>query len=168
MGIAVLSAAGPFLGLFFNVFFQIFLFRTFLKKNLLKSIIFGFCSGGACLLCLKSAWGDKAGTILADTATYILLSYGYFHFLNLTETARRIRILCELKEASPDGLTQAQILERYNAQEILDRRLERLVKNGQVICRDGRYYIGKPIMLIAAKTTSVFKRMLLGRRPKNG
>jgi hypothetical protein len=164
MGIAVLGVAGPFLGLLLNVFFQILSFRIYFKKDLLKSIVYGFCSGGICLGYLEVVWGPKVGGSMADMATYILLSYGYFHFLNLTETARRIRILRELKEAAPDGLTRVQILERYSAEEILGKRLGRLVKNGQIVCRDERYSIGKPIILFAAKTILFFKKMLLSPR----
>jgi hypothetical protein len=51
---------------------------------------------------------------LTNVVIYFALSYCYFHFVNLGETARRIRMLRELY-ASHEGLTVGEILDRYNA-----------------------------------------------------
>lgn len=91
------------------------------------------------------------------------LSYCYFVFINLGETARRIRILKEVLDA-PEGLSLEEILRRYNANEIIERRLQRLLVNGQIIIRDDKYYIGKPLMLWMAKIVVAFKFILLGKK----
>ena len=44
--------------------------------------------------------------------TYGVLSFGYFHFINLGETARRIRIIREI-DAAGRPLTREVILDRY-------------------------------------------------------
>jgi len=93
---------------------------------------------------------------------YAALGYCYFHFINLGETARRIRILRELYEA-PEGLSQEEILERYNAKHIVDMRTHRLIHNSQIVERDGRYYIGNPVMFFIARSITMLKFFILRR-----
>ncbi|NIP99144.1 MAG: hypothetical protein GWM98_01035, partial [Nitrospinaceae bacterium] len=91
------------------------------------------------------------GNLATNLLIFAALGYCYFHFVNLGETARRIRIVRELEE-SPDGLTLPQLLERYNARMILRVRVRRLVDNGQLILREGRYFIGNPTLLLISRT----------------
>ena len=93
--------------------------------------------------------------------------YCYFHFVNLGETARRIRILTELWE-SGDGLSRNEILERYDASHIVNVRLQRMINKKQIIVENGRYYIGKPIMLYMARAIVMMKLVLLRRRSELG
>jgi hypothetical protein len=81
----------------------------------------------------------------------------------LGETARRVRILRELWE-SQDGLSVDELLMRYNASEIFGIRLQRMISNEQIQLRNGRYYIGKPVMLYMAKAIVMMKLILLKRR----
>ena len=99
----------------------------------------------------------------ANFIIYASLGYCYFHFINLGETARRIRILREIYD-SKDGLTMEEILQKYNSKEIVDKRIGRLINNGQVLYKNGRYYIGNPTMLIITKIIVAMKLLLLGRR----
>jgi hypothetical protein len=99
----------------------------------------------------------------ANAFTYSALGYCYFHFINLGETARRIRILRELYD-SKNGLSKDEILSKYNAHQIISKRIERLVNNGQIIFKDGRYYIGHPMMLLIAKIIVMMKCMVLGKK----
>ena len=98
-----------------------------------------------------------------STVTYIALGYCYFHFINLGETARRVRIAIELWE-SEIGLSMDEILKRYNALMIINVRLQRMISNKQIVHRDGRYYIAKPIMLYLAKAIVIMKLILLNKR----
>ena len=103
------------------------------------------------------------GQLSMVMVTYFALGYCYFHFINLGETARRIRILRELQE-SKNGLTLEGILKRYNALAIINVRLQRMISNKQIVLQAGRYYIGSPLMLYMAKTLIFFKWVLLRRR----
>ena len=94
---------------------------------------------------------------------YLALYNGYFHFLNMGETARRIRILMELM-ISKDGLSLDEIFNHYNAQEIINRRLDRLIETKQIIKRDNKYYINNSTMLFIAKSIDMLKLILLGRK----
>lgn len=64
---------------------------------------------------------------------------------------------------APDGLTYEQVLERYNGQSQVEARLTRLLGGGQIVLRDGRYRIGKPVMLLIARVMVALKRLLLGK-----
>lgn len=149
----------PFIGLAANVLIQVFLFRFFPQVGLLRSLFVGFVSGLPVLFLM-----GPGAILTSNLIIYILLGYCYFHFVNMSETARRIRILLELK-AAPEGLSLREILERYNSRDIIESRLARLVSNGQVVCRNGKYYIGNPAMLIIAGSTAVVKRVIFGKMP---
>ncbi len=101
-------------------------------------------------------------SVFINIVSYSALGYCYFHFVNLGETARRIRLLRELSESNA-GLSMDEILQRYNAKEIIENRLNRLLKSGQVIHKDNRYYIGKPVMLFMSKMVVFAKRFILGK-----
>lgn len=146
---------------------QVFIFRLMPRNGLLKSLLFGFVFGllneaGFILYFFTRAadfYKFSIGDCFVNVITYCCLAYCYFHFVNLGETARRIRILRELKE-TPGGLTQSDILARYNAGEIINRRLERLVANRQVVVKDGRYFIATPVVLYMAKFMFFLKAIL--------
>lgn len=157
-----LDLLAPMAGLFANCLWHIFSFRSFLKGRMLASLSIGFLAG-ACFFMFFSIAANIGFQVSAENLlVYILLSYCYFHFVNLGETARRIRLLRELKE-SDGGLTLEEMRSRYNANEILSRRLDRLIKNGQVVLKEERYFIAKPIMLSIAKMMLFLKHLLLKR-----
>ena len=106
--------------------------------------------------------GEEISIIIANVIMYSALGYCYFNFINLGETARRIRILRELFD-SENGLALEEILQRYNAGEMVQRRVDRLINNGQVIEKNGKYYVGKPILLIIAKFIVVMKLLFIGK-----
>jgi hypothetical protein len=161
----------PLFGLLTNVIVQLSRCRYAKKGGLLGSVFEGFVSGYAVMLAIEGAYCLSAkpdlvecvGQITLSTITYVALGYGYFHFINLGETARRVRILRELWE-SQDGLSVDELLMRYNASEIFGIRLQRMISNEQIQLRNGRYYIGKPVMLYMAKAIVMMKLILLKRR----
>ncbi len=163
----LLAPAGA---LMLNVMSQVSVFRFFPKIGLLKSILFGFVIGMMGLFFGdiiafegKSDFAEIASILIVNFIIYLSFAYCYFHFINLGETARRIRILREIYD-SKTGLLEQEILERYNSRHILGMRLNRLINNGQIIFKDDRYFIGKPIMLLIAKIIVAMKIALLGKR----
>ncbi len=154
-----------------NVLSQVFCARFFPKIGLLKSVFFGFVFGFLGLVFLgvyflpeiSLPMNERLADFAVLAITYVSFGYCYFHFLNLGETARRIRILRELSE-SKGGFTREQLLERYSALEIIERRLTRLLGNGQILCKDDAYYIGSPVVLLMAKSLVFLKFILLGKK----
>ena len=98
----------------------------------------------------------------ANLLVYSALSYCYFHFINLCLTARRIRLVRDLFGA-PGGLTLAQILESYNARDMVKKRVQRLLGSGQIVEQNGRYFVGKPVILFAARIMVILKFIFLGK-----
>jgi len=165
-----LHMLSPIAALAINVLAQICYCRFVSNKQLLKSLFFGFFCGMFMLFLIEvfyvaqlpSSVLKNIPSVFINIASYSALGYCYFHFVNLGETARRIRMLRELSE-SKGGLSVDEILERYNAKEIIENRLNRLLKSGQVIYKDNRYYIGKPVMLFMSKMVVFAKRFILGK-----
>lgn len=166
----LLYALVPVAGLAVTVAVQVALIRARHGAGLLRSLFEGWGAGLAAVL-VAEGWAaaavplpaaDRLPLVVVNVATHGLLWYCYFHFVNLGVTARRPRLLIELAGA-PGGLTYAQVLERYDARYQIEARLERLLGGGQVVLRDGRYRIGKPLMLHIARIIVVLKRLLLGK-----
>jgi len=161
------------LGLMVNVLAQAVSFKVFSGKGvgLLRSICLGFAAGLLAVLFIESRIFsgissdplDSVGVSAATLIIYGLSGYCYFHFVNMGQTARRIRILRELAE-SKEGLSLEGILEKYDAKEIVRRRLDRLLATGQIICKDGRYYMGKGAVLWMSRSVSSLKFFLLGNK----
>jgi hypothetical protein len=173
--IGFLHAFSSVIGLTVNVVSQVLAARYMRQSGLLKSVFIGFASGVCGLLflewlccpgaCFFSA--ENIFSVFASIITYSALGYGYFHFVNLGETARRIRILRELAD-SENGLSVKEILLRYNAKNMIEARLGRLIRSGQIRYENNSYYIGKPFVLWMAKITAVLKFIILGRKSKSG
>jgi len=67
------------------------------------------------------------------------LSFAYFQFFGMTETARRIRILRDLFERG--GVSRQEFQKRYGADAMFFVRLERLSAWKQIELKDGRYVL---------------------------
>ena len=114
------------------------------------------------LLTKSGATHEALSLAAANVILYGSLGYGYFHFLNLGETARRIRILREI-ESAPEGLSHQEILQRYSAAAIVERRLGRLLTTGQIVLRDGRYHVARKEVVRMARLVRLLRLSLLGR-----
>ena len=158
----------PLLSFSVNVTFQVFLFRSRFC-GLLKSEYIGFALG-LVLLSLQISLHpmpleltlDLLAVAIVSVLVFCGLSYCYFHFINLCTTARRIRLVRDLF-ASPDGLTLDQILENYNAQDMLSKRIQRLLNSGQIVEQNGRYFVSKHLVLFAAWLMVILKFIFLGK-----
>jgi hypothetical protein len=160
----------PVISLVINAICQIGYCRCFTDRGLLKSVFAGFIAGMFTLLCIEWYYLTQLPTPLFDNIAsasvnviaYSALGYCYFHFINLSETGRRIRILMELAD-SKNGLFLDEILQRYDAKEIITNRLGRLLKNGQILYKNNRYHIGKPLMLFMSRAVIFLKLFILGK-----
>lgn len=158
----------PIAGFALNVAVQLLSVRIIPGLGVLRSVFTGFGAGGLGVLCAETLLsnGGTVGTIAMTAANLMIygsLGYCYFHFINLGITARRIRILRELY-MSGNGLTLEELLKRYNAGDMVNTRLERLLGSGQVVLKDNRYHIGKPVMLFMSRTIVAMKMIVLGKR----
>jgi glucan phosphoethanolaminetransferase (alkaline phosphatase superfamily) len=161
----------PIICLLINVSIQVFIFRYLPRLGLLKSEYIGFVIGIIFFLLFEfypliinpRITRDFFAIFITNLITYSSLGYCYFHFVNLGETARRIRILRELYD-SKNGLSLEELLQRYNAEEILERRISRMLNNRQIILKEERYYIASPALLLMARAITMMKQIILGKR----
>jgi len=65
---------------------------------------------------------------------YILCIFGPY------ETSVRMRLVREIS-ASSTGLSKGELLQKYNAEKIVDMRLRRLVGSGDIVEKDGLYRV---------------------------
>lgn len=167
----ILHSLSSIIGLIFNVIIQVICYMILPKFGLLKSIFAGFIFGfiglvfieTKILFIIKDLQIDFYFGLTANILTYLALSYCYFHFINWGETARRIRIMREIYD-SGGGLALEDILKRYNAKEIIDKRIGRLINNKQIILHDDKYYIGNSSMLIITKIITSLKKIIMGKK----
>ncbi|QPJ65337.1 MAG: hypothetical protein G3M78_08010 [Candidatus Nitrohelix vancouverensis] len=171
MDYSLLNLLSPFIGLAVNLAVQVASYRLIARLALLQSLFVGCGAGwlglglfeGGLLTATDRDGISFAAQFVVNSTIYFLLAYNYFHFINMGETARRIRILRELHE-SENGLSQEEILERYNAQDMIRLRMQRLLNNGQIIQKGGRYYIANPTVLRIAQCVTWLKWIMLGKR----
>lgn len=135
--------------------------------GVIVSVVAGFAAVVALvLLYARRAAGsplEDSGTAVAWAVAYLALAYTYvFGFFNLSESARRVRLLVELRAAGARGLALEEILAAYNARMIVEARLGRMLAGAQITERDGRYVIRQSLMLTVAKILVMGKLVLLG------
>jgi hypothetical protein len=150
-----------------NCFAQVITIR-YCGAGLLKSVYLGFVIGlffNSLLIVIvftsfESTWDSVAYSIIS-LLTYSALSYCYFHFINLGETARRIRLIREIGsfEHAP---TRVEILERYGPAHIYQKRLDRLVASKQIKLVAGRYVINRPSMYVITFVMEALKHLVFG------
>jgi len=127
-----------------------------------RGVIVSVLAGGCRFLGASAPAPAPGGYVLAWGLTYLALAYTYvFGFFNVSETARRLRLLVELLDAGPRGLSLDAILRAYNARMIVEARLRRLVAGGQLALADGRYVIRRSLGLSVAKLLVGIKLLLL-------
>ena len=149
-----------------NVLAQVLLSR-YSRISLLSTIFLCFFGGifllvALHLLLLPMPLLEQAAALVLNLLIYGSLGYGYFHFVNLGETARRIRILREFDIAG-GSLTLTELKARYNASTILEVRLSRLLRKKQLREEGGNLFIALPQVLWMSQALVGLKRVYLKR-----
>lgn len=109
--------------------------------------------GGLCFYGASSATGPIYIFFIA-----LLSGHVYFHIFNMSETARRIRILLKLKQGK-----SVTISESYSSQEMIAVRLKRLVELKQVTEQAGVYNYRPSILLAVSIALKTYERLLFKR-----
>jgi hypothetical protein len=111
--------------------------------------------------------GDSTADTLALTGMNAVAALGfafcYFNFVNLTIASLRIRVLEEIGD-SGGWLPRVTLLERYGTGSVADIRLERLVRGGHLVERNGRLYSGRLQFLVVARIFDAMRSLILGTR----
>jgi len=79
----------------------------------------------------------------------LLFGYTYFHWFNMSETARRVRVLVRYVAL---GLTpQDSARDAYTHDTVLNNRIPRLLETGTIKLVDGKYEIQRGPLLFATR-----------------
>ncbi|HBG48811.1 MAG TPA: hypothetical protein DDW90_04785 [Cyanobacteria bacterium UBA9971] len=89
---------------------------------------------------------------------YNSLGYAYFHFFNMSETARRIKILLEIKKNKT--LKIENLTQDYKSDFMVKTRLQRLLELNQIKKINEKYFIKGKILLFAAIIIRFLKKIL--------
>ena len=164
------AALLPFAGLAVDVVVQVLVLRAGARFG--RSLAAGFAAGAAAmaaLLCLPAFAGcggdsGREGISLLVYGAYVGFGFGYFSFLNLNQASLRVRIMKELL-AEGGSMAMDELLQRYNADHILDARLARLLE-GRKIHQQRGVYLGGPRseFLRLARLLDVLKLVTTGRK----
>lgn len=166
-----LHVFNPVIGLVVNVSFQILIMRFILPDNVVKSFLISFAIGLVILFTVeayvysamvKSA-ADYISILTVNIVTYFALGYCYSSFLGFGESSIRTRILRELHD-SERGLSEKELAKRYNAKNMFENRIKRLIDNGQLVLQNGRFYIKSNFLAAVAKAIVMLKLMIIGKR----
>lgn len=166
--LSVLIFGSPLVALAANAVAQILLLRLSRGARFMRSMIGGFCVGAGVLavsevfLVPRMPAAEVLGSVLVHLLTYAALAYCYFHFVNLGQSSIRIRIYAEIA-AARDGLSVAQLLSEYNETSLMAMRLHRLVESGDLVVKDGRYFLGRRRLVPVARIIFAAKRFLLAK-----
>lgn len=91
-------------------------------------------------------------------AVYISYSYIYFHVFNMSETARRIRILIQCRSTS--AVEVEKLIDKYTCADMVSNRLKRLVNLKELYSRGDKYVLGRSLLLLPARWLYAFRKIL--------
>lgn len=92
------------------------------------------------------------------------IAYAYFHIFNMSETARRVRMLLQIRRAGPAGLRIQELERQYSQKGMIEARLDRLVRMNQLtLAQDGRYHVAGNTLLWAGRIMSLWRRFVFRR-----
>jgi hypothetical protein len=162
--------ASPMIALAINGLVQIVLLRSTRGAHFMRSIIGGFLAGSAGLLVMEFLllrfpdlfWETIAG-VTVHVLTYVALSYCYFNFVNLGQSSIRIRIYSEIA-ATAKGLSVQDLERDYNESALMAMRLRRLTESGDIVKKDGRFFVGRQRLVPVARIVFAAKQFLLSRK----
>lgn len=130
----------------------IFLFHCTLERGLRRksstqTIAILTCVGGWAISAASAIYfSQNSSEVVFCVLTTLLLGHLYFHLFNMSETARRIKILRLLERNE----NPSQALQSYSAKEQVEQRLNRLLNLHQAELHEGKIIVtGKTLQWIA-------------------
>ena len=143
----LLLLAAPVTGLAANVLTQLVLSRPLRKTGHLRlqfcSIFVGALVTVVTLLLVGSSYSlplkVRIDHSVANFGSYLLLSFCFFNLVSSLIGSLRIRLLLEYERVDPDPIPEDQLRFLYPLEQMLDVRLERLARGGQIRVVGGKY-----------------------------
>lgn len=98
--------------------------------------------------------------LLTNLIILLCMGYIYINILTIGDVSIRIKLLNYFKKHN--SLTEKEILADYNAREIIDKRIDRLLQNGQLVLKEDRLIIGKKRQIYVAKFYMFWRKIMFG------
>jgi len=159
----------PLLSVLVNLLVQVFSFRYWKGSNYFLTIMLGFGVGLAAFIVMETLflWEDFSTdllltALLVNTPIYICLAYCYYSFIQLGQTSIRIRLYAEIA-SKQDGLSAEEVAKEYSDDSLIAVRIQRLVESGDLIDRNGAFFIGRRRLPLIGDILFAAKRFLLGK-----
>jgi hypothetical protein len=165
------SLFSPIAALAINMAVQIVGFRLRRGSHFFRSVMEGFFLGALALLIIESLLiiGDETRSdgvtmaLLVNLPTYLALSYCYYSFVQLGQTSIRLRMYSEIASRAA-GVTIAEMEREYDESALTDMRVQRLIESGDILEKEGRYFIGRRRLLLVVHIIFAAKHILLGKK----
>lgn len=134
--------------------------RLFKKSPNRQSIcLYSVMSGYIFLFIALNRFADiTVSTAIYSVMVYGALGYSYFHLFNMSETARRVRMLAEIDRKG--RMTPEELSKLYPEEEMLSVRLDRLLSVGQIREKHQKYILGGHQLYYIAKALDLWGRLI--------
>jgi hypothetical protein len=160
----------PLVGLLVNAAAGLLAARCRPGWGLVRWVAAGFATGLVAVAVLGAVthsrrgdpWQEAVTILFVNLATYAALSYCFFAFINLGKTSLRIRIFDEILR-SRSGLSRQELFSLYDYRRMVELRLGRLLSKGQVVNRDGRYFLRGSFLWFVAVVVRAAKWVVMGK-----
>jgi hypothetical protein len=161
----------PIVAMVANVLAQIILYRLRRGTHYFRSIIQAFLLGAMTLLMSETFFVVRSDlfsnrlflALAVNLPIYFGLSYCYYNFVQLGQTSIRLRMYSEIV-IHTSGISVSEIEREYNDRSFTELRLRRLLESGDVIERDGRYFVGKMRLVHVGNVIGTAKHFLLRKK----
>ena len=149
------------------VIFSVHLFLARLRRSASRPLVAVEAIAASAVPMAIASWhlalrffppGEGVQAVIYTIVVYGCLANAYFHFFNMSESARRIRILYEVYKAG--SLSPAAFESLYKTTGIISIRLRRLLELKQLRQEGGQYMVGGRTLLMAARVVIMWRRML--------
>lgn len=140
----------PFVFVMFNSLLQLFALRIALVKYYI-SFLLGFLVGFLLLSFVEIIFFSQNifnySYFFLNYFNYFLMSFAYFCLLTTGKTSLRIRLLTEIN-LNKNGISLKSLYQKYNAKEITNTRISRLLSNKQIYIKNKKYFYKWSITLL--------------------
>jgi hypothetical protein len=172
MAIDYIIMSGSVMGFIIFIVIQLIYFRFTEQKNVIKSLKIALFLAGIVMVLICGGFYYYKWQILVNYSIYIyilacvlsviiycMLVYLYSHWIfGVYESSITVRLLRELASAENKGLRLSQIMEEYNEDIIIQRRLSRLISSGEIYLNsNGKYCIRRKYDIFRIQSYIIYK-----------
>jgi hypothetical protein len=159
----------PILAVLMNLIIQVLSFRYWKGSNYFLTIILGFGAGLTAFVLMETLFlwqgfskDHLLTALLVNAPTYVCLAYCYYSFVQLGQTSIRIRLYAEIASKA-DGLSAEEVAREYSDGSLVSVRIQRLVESGDLIKRNGAFFVGRGRLPLIGNILFTAKVFLLGK-----